>query len=41
MISGGGDLPSIGGDTDAVLGSLGMSAREIAEARGNDNARAA
>lgn len=34
MITGGGDLPVIGADTDAVLGALGLSPTEIEAARG-------
>ena len=34
MVSGGGDVAAIGQDTEAVLGGLGLSADEIAAARG-------
>lgn len=34
MVSGGGDVPAIGQDTDAILSSLGLSPGEIAAARG-------
>jgi crotonobetainyl-CoA:carnitine CoA-transferase CaiB-like acyl-CoA transferase len=34
MMTGGGDLPAVGQHTDAVLGALGLSAAEIAAARG-------
>jgi crotonobetainyl-CoA:carnitine CoA-transferase CaiB-like acyl-CoA transferase len=38
MMTGGGDLPAVGQHTDAVLGSLGLSAAEIAAARGQRKA---
>jgi len=41
MLTGGGDLPSIGQDTDAVLVELGMDRAAIAAARGKIRARAA
>lgn len=34
MVSGGGDVPGVGQDTEAVLGGLGLSPDEIAAARG-------
>ena len=34
MLAGGGDLPAVGDNTDAVLGALGMDAAAIAAARG-------
>jgi crotonobetainyl-CoA:carnitine CoA-transferase CaiB-like acyl-CoA transferase len=41
MLTGGGDLPSIGQDTDAVLAGVGLDASAIEAARGKLKARAA
>lgn len=41
MLTGGGDLPSIGQDTDAVLTGIGLDAASIEAARGKQKARAA
>ncbi|MBS3651778.1 CoA transferase [Pseudaminobacter sp. 19-2017] len=41
MLAGGGDLPAVGEDTDAVLSELGLDQREIAAARGAPKAEAA
>lgn len=41
MLTGGGDLPSIGQDTDVVLTEIGLDAASIEAARGKPKARAA
>lgn len=41
MLTGGGDLPSVGQDTDAVLAGIGLDAAAIEAARGKVKARAA